>query len=82
MAEASEDGDRNDKVKCNQCQLVFRNITLLEEHTKIHHMSAVVSERCNACNKVFNNNDELEVHLVEEHTEEIDCSRCNVFFKS
>ena len=82
ISEAEDENDRNDKIKCSQCQLLFRNKTLLEEHIKIHHMSVVVSERCNACNKEFTDNDELEIHMAEQHTDEADCARCNAFFKS
>ena len=78
MAESAEEGDINHLIKCNHCELFFRNKA--EEHIKINHLTTV-SQRCNACSKVFNNNNDLEIHLVDQHSEEADCSRCNAFFK-
>ena len=80
MAEAAEEGDINHRIKCNHCELFFRNQAVLEEHIKINHLTTV-SQRCNACSKVFKNNNELEIHLVDQHSEEADCSLCNSFFK-
>ena len=80
MAESAEEGDINHHIKCNHCELVFRNQAVLEEHIKINHLTTV-SQRCNACNKVFNDNNDLEIHMVDQHSEEADCSLCNAFFK-
>ena len=80
MAESAEEGDRNHHIKCNHCELVFRNQAVIKEHIKINHLTTV-SQRCNACNKVFNDNNDLEIHMVDQHSEEADCSLCNAFFK-
>ena len=77
MNAVADEGDKNHKVKCNQCNFIARNKHILEEHVKIKHGDG---QRCNACNKNFSSNDDLEGHLVEVHTEEVDCSKCNAIF--
>ena len=76
-----EVNDSNQKIKCNHCELTFRNSDIVDKHIEIEH-NRTVKHTCQACNQKFKSNDDLELHMVEEHEEEADCMKCNAFFKT
>ena len=79
----AEVNDSNQKIKCNDCTLTFRNSELLRVHVEMEHNTNTITSEylCQACSQKFKNKDDLELHLVEEHEDEADCGKCNAFFR-
>ena len=79
----AEVNDSNHKIKCNDCNLTFRNSELLRVHVEMEHNTKTTTSEYirQACSQKFKNKEDLELHLVEEHEDEADCGKCNAFFR-
>lgn len=68
-----------DRFGCNDCQLYFKNIKLLEKHIHIHKLHK--RNMCHVCNNNFLNQNELKDHL-KTHVEpgSVICTLCNASF--
>ena len=66
--------------KCSECDLTFKNKSLLRKHTKTEHWTPTVKV-CEYCDEIFVENWELEIHLkIHSEAETYQRDECDKSF--
>ena len=82
LKRTSKDDKNYDKVgtiKCKECDLIFKNVTVLKEHIRGKHPKIY---NCKNCEQSFDSWSKLENHLLNDHDKlkEFECSHCKKIF--